>query len=180
MTAPLPEPGELSDEEHALISRRFLEHAKAQLAEGDRLQAAEKIWGAAAHALKSVGVQRGWIHDRHPNLFDIGEHLGREFGREDEFSGYLAQAEYMHKNFYQNDRSEVAIRSALSDVDRLVAELEEIRNQSPRPFTVQDEGDRIRLGRLLGLQRGDRPSIGDQSLVGYSQTHQEIPDSSGN
>ena len=106
-------------EGHARMSHRFLEHARVQLADGERLQAAEKMWGAAAQALKAVGEQRGWIHDGHPNLFDIGEHLGREFGREDEFSGYLAQAEYMHKNFYQNDRSETAIRSAINSVAKL-------------------------------------------------------------
>ena len=171
MTTSLPEPGELSVDDHAQLSRRFLEHARLQLTEGDRLQAAEKVWGAAAHALKAVGEQRGWIHDGHPNLFDIGEHLGREFGRETRFSGYLAQAEYMHKNFYQNDRSEVAIRSAMGDVERLVDELEEIRFSSPRPYVVQDNDDRIRLGRLLGLRRGQRPAIGDSSPVGYSRTH---------
>ncbi len=174
MIAPLPEPAEMTDEDHAQISRRFLEHARYQLAAGDRLQAAEKVWGAAARALKSVGEQRGWIHDRHPNLFDIGEHLGREFGKEEEFDRYLARADYMHRNFYQNDRSELSISYALANVEHLVAELEAIRNQPPRPFTVQGEGDRIRLGRLLGLRREARPPIGAHSPVGYSQTHQKI------
>ena len=174
MTTPLPEPGELDPDDHAQISRRFLEHGRMQLAQGDRLQAAEKIWGAAAHALKAVGEQRGLIHDRHPNVCDIGEHLGREFQREEPFSGYLAQAEYMHRNFNQNDRSEIAIQSALADIEKLVEELETVRNSPPRPFTVQDEGDRIRLGRLLGLRRADRPPVGDRSPVGYTQTHQEI------
>ena len=154
------------------MSRRFLKHARNQLAEGDRVQAAEKIWGAAAHALKAVGVQRGWIHDGHPNLFDIEEHLGREFGLFDQFSRYLAQAEYMHKSFYQNDRSASAIESALNDVERLANELEIIRNSPPRTFVVQDDDDRIWLGRLLGLRRGQRPPIGEQSRVGFSQTHQ--------
>ena len=153
------------------MSLRFLEHARIQLDQGDRVQAAEKIWGAAAHALKSIGEQRGWIHDRHPNIFDIGEHLGREFGRFDEFSRYLAQAEYMHRNFYLNGWSSGAIRSALADVETLIEELEIIRSSPPRPYTVIDNDDRIRLGRLLGLQRGDRPPIGDFSPVGYSQTH---------
>ena len=162
-------------EGHARMSHRFLEHARVQLADGERLQAAEKMWGAAAQALKAVGKQRGWIHDGHPNPFDIGKHLGREFGREDEFSGYLAQAEYMHKNFYQNDRSETAIRSAINSVAKLVVELDIIRNSPPRPFVGQDNDDRIRLGRLLGLRRGHRPLIGDRSLTGFSQTHQANP-----
>ena len=171
MTTSLPEPGELSVDDHAQISRRFLEHARLQLTEGDRLQAAEKVWGAAAHALKAVGEQRGWIHDSHANVFDIGEHLGREFGMSEEFDRYLARADYMHRNFYDNKRSEAAVGFALRDVERLVDELEEIRFSSPRPYIVQDNDDRIRLGRLLGLRRGQRPAIGDSSPVGYSRTH---------
>ena len=173
MTTPLPEPGDLGVDGHALMSRRFLEHARAQLAEGDRIQAAEKVWGAAAHALKSVGEQRGWLHDGHANIFDIGEHLGREFGKAEEFDRYLARADYMHRNFYDNKRSESAINFALGDVEKLVDELEIIRNSPPRPFVVQDDEDRIRLGRLLGLRRAQRPPIGDHSPVGFSQTHTE-------
>ncbi len=156
---------------HALMSRRFLEHARTQLAEGDRVQAAEKIWGAAAHALKAVGEQRGWLHDGHANVFDIGEHLGREFGKSEEFDRYLARADFMHRNFYDNKRSELAINFALRDVEKLVDELEVIRNSPPRPFVVQDDGDRIRLGRLLGLRRGQRPPVGERSPVGFSRTH---------
>lgn len=173
MTTPLPEPGELGVAFHAQMSRRFLEHARIQLAQGDRIQAAEKVWGAAAHALKAVGEQRGWIHDKHPNIFDIGEHLGREFEKEELFDRYLARADYVHRNFYENDRSELSVGYALADVEKLAGELEFIRISSPRPFTVRDEGDRIRLGRLLGLRMGDRPPIGDYSLVGYSQTHRD-------
>jgi hypothetical protein len=199
MTTTLPEPGELGVEGHAQLSRRFLEHAREQLVEGDRVQAAEKVWGAAAHALKAVGEQRGWVHDRHPNIFDIGEHLGREFGKSQEFDRYLARAEFMHRNFYENDRSEASITFALDDVfefgvfeqfsrylaqaeymhrnfyenESLVDELERIRNSPPQGFTVRDNDDRIRLGRLLGLSRGDRPAIGEYSPVGYSQTHRE-------
>jgi hypothetical protein len=171
MTTPPPEPGALSVAEHAQTSRRFLEHAMRQLDEGDRLQAAEEVWGAAAQALKSIGKQRGWIHDRHPNIFDVGEHLGREFGRAEGFDRYLARAEYVHRNSYENDSSEMSIRYALEDVERLVDELEAIRNSPPRSLTVRDNDDRIRLGRLLGLPRADRPAIGEYSPTGYSQTH---------
>jgi hypothetical protein len=171
MTTSLPEPGDLGVEGHAQMSRRFLEHARTQLAEGDRVQAAEKIWGAAAHALRAVGEQRGWIHDRHPNIFDIGEHLGLEFGQFEQFSRYLAQAEYMHRNFYLNDRSEISVRAALNDIETFASELERIRDLSPLPYTVNDEGDRIRLGRLLGLNRGARPPIGERSPIGFSRTH---------
>ena len=173
MTTPLPDPNPdgLSVEEHAQISRRFLEHAKTELEEGDRLQAGEKIWGAAAHALKAVGKQRGWNHNKHSSIFDTGEQLGREFDKEELFNRYMALADFVHRNFYENDRSEGSIRLALSDVEKLADELDIIRASPPRPYTVRDDDDRIRLGRLLGLRRGERPSIGDYSPVGYSQTH---------
>ncbi len=109
MTTPLPEPNPdgISVEEHARISRRFLAYAKSELEEGDRLQAGEKTWGAAAHALKAVGKQRGWNHDKHSSIFDIGEHIGREFDKEELFDRCLARADYVHRNFYENDRSAV-------------------------------------------------------------------------
>ena len=156
---------------YARISRRFLEQARWHLAEGDRLQAGEKIWGAAAHALKAVGEQRGWRHDKHPNILDIGEHLGREFGQETSFGRCLDSAESAHQNFYKNDLNEGAIGVALTDVEILTGVLEVIRNSPPRPYTIVDDKDRARLGRLLGLRRGKRPAIGDYSPVGYSLTH---------
>ena len=52
---------------------------------GNLLQASEKVWGATAHALKAMALQRGWHHRSHATIFDIGEHLGREFDREERF-----------------------------------------------------------------------------------------------
>ena len=172
MTA-LPNIGQLTPDGHAQISRRFLEQARIHLDEHDWLQAGEKIWGAAAHALKAIGEQRGWDHDGHVNVVDIGEHLGREFGLEEPFDNYLNSADAVHKNFYNNKRSESSIRRALSNVAMLVDELDLIRNSPPRPYTVADDEDRIRLGRLLGRRRSERPAIGDHSPVGYSLTHGE-------
>ena len=176
MLTALPDPGQLTPDGHAQISRRFLAQARIHLEEHDRLQAGEKIWGAAAHALKAIGEQRGWDHDGHVNVIDIAEHLGREFGLAVAFNRYLACAEYVHKNFYNNKRSESSIRLALDDVETLVNELAIIRNSPPRPYTVTDNGDRIRLGRLLGLRRSERPAIGDHSPVGYSLTHGDDKD----
>ncbi len=146
MTRPLPEPGELDADEHAQIGRRFPEHAKSQLDEGDRLQAAEKVWGSAAHDSKRLGSSVAGSTMGTQACSTKGEHPGREIDKEAQFSGHLAQAEYMHRNFYHNDRSGTAIRSALNDVEKLVGELEVIRNLPPRPFVVQDNDDRVRLG----------------------------------
>ena len=111
MMTPLPEPGELGVEGHVQMSRLFLEHAGIYLGQGDRIQASEKVWGAAAHALKAIGEQRGWVHSNHSNIYDIGGQLGREFGQERQFLGYLSQAQAMHNNFYENIRDIPAIQS---------------------------------------------------------------------
>ena len=171
MVTALPNIGQLTPDGHAQISRRFLEQARIHLDEHDRLQAAEKIWGAAAHALKAIGEQRGWSHDNHAKIFWISQHLGREFGLEREFAHYIAHAGYMHHDFYNTPWSEDAIELSLNDTVDFVAELEAIRNSPPRPYTVANDSDRIRLGRLLGLRRSERPAIGDHSPVGYSRTH---------
>ena len=172
MEIELPEPGNLGVEGYADMSRRFLDHAQAYLAKGDRIQASEKVWGAAALALKAIGEQRGWLHGNHGHIYDIGGQLGREFGQESRFLGYLSHAQAMHTNFYENLRDANAIRAAMTEVGKFVDELEVIRDSPPHPYTIQDEDDRGRLGRLLGLRRGNRPPIGDYSPVGYSRTHQ--------
>ena len=174
--APLPEVGALGVEGHIRMSRRFLDHAEKQLKHHDRVQAAEKIWGAVAQTLKAIGEQRGWEHNGHVNIIFISEQLGLEFGRFREFESYLAQAERMHQNFYENRRSELSVRTALEDARRFIAALDEIRAAPPRPFIVRDNDDRVRLGRLLGLPRSARPPLGDYSPAGYSRTHGGVDD----
>ena len=173
MTTPLPEPGEASMDDHVQMSRTFLEHARAELDHGDRLQASEKIWGATSHALKAIAIQRGWRHPSNATIFDIGEQLGQEFGREDDFGRYLDRAHSMHQNFYDNDRSELAVRLAMADVEKFLPELDQIRQSPPRPFTVSNADDRRRVGNLLGLARPDRPAIGSTHPQGFSQTSQD-------
>ena len=63
MTIPLPEASSnQSPDEHMQISRRFIEHAREELAKGERLQASQKIWGAEQHALTAVGKEEGLAH----------------------------------------------------------------------------------------------------------------------
>ena len=171
MTTVQPEPNDSSVEDHVQVSHQFLEHAKVELQKGHLLQASEKVWGATAHALKAIAVQRGWRHRSHAIIFDIGEHLGREFGQEEQFARCLDRADAMHTNFYENNRNESAIRLALADVEQFVEELDRVRTAPPRPFTVRDNDDRLRLGHILGLPREDWPQIGDNSSVGYSLTY---------
>ena len=176
-TTHLPPPDANDVDDHMAMSRRFIDHARDELNRGNRLQASEKVWGAAAHALKAIGVQRGWRHRSHGNIFDVGEHLGKEFDRVDEFQSRLNTADSMHQNFYENNRREDAIRLAIDEVEKLVDDLDVVRTSPPRPFTVANDVDSERIAHLLGLRGSERPAIGAHSNIGFSQTHpQTHPD----
>ena len=48
-------------EEHKDTARKFLRDAEREFAAGENLQASEKMWGAAAHAIMAVAQDRGWL-----------------------------------------------------------------------------------------------------------------------
>jgi hypothetical protein len=81
VTIPLPPPGASDTEDYAAISHRFVVHAKDELRRGNRLQASEKVWGAANYALKAVAAQRGWRHGGQRNVFAIAYQLAEESKR---------------------------------------------------------------------------------------------------
>ena len=172
MTTQLPGPGASSIEDHVQLGLRFLEQAGIELNKGDRLQASEKVWGAVAHSLKAIGIQRDWVHDSHANVIAIGEHLAREFERDD-FYDYVATAELMHVNFYENLSEEDGVRRALDRAAIFIAELDKVRASLPMPYTIRDVTDQRRVGRLLGLPREERIPIGQRSEVGFSKLHTE-------
>ena len=159
MTTPLPLPGSNDIDDHIAISRRFIDHAREELDLGNRLQASEKIWGAAAHALKAIAIQRGWNHSQHQNIQRIAIQLGNEFRRPD-FETRVRLASAFHVNFCENVEEEDSIFKA-----RFVADLEEVRFSDPRPFTVRNQSDKNRLQHLLG--KGSNVEINQESLNGF-------------
>ena len=171
MTQELPPPGSNDVESHTAMSRRFIDHARDELEKGDRLQASEKLWGACAHALKAIAIQRGWSHTKHRDIHSIAIQIGNEFGRPD-FETKIRIANSFHENFYENVEEEDSIRRAIDQVEDFMADLDVVRASAPRPFTIANESDRNRVGQLLGLRRSERPEIGAHSEVGFSKNHQ--------
>ena len=161
-----PEPAGADD--HVQFSRRFLEHSRNELRNGELLQASEKAWGAVAHALKAIAVQRGWQHNSHYLLHAISDQLGREFDRTD-FFDHLAIASSMHQNFYENNREEDAVAYAIDDIERFLAKLDEVRVSPPMPFTVSTTADQRRLRTLRGWGTAEVPAIGAHSDVGFTK-----------
>ena len=96
-------------EDHAVHSERLIRHAWEQLEHGDRLQASEKAWGAAAHALKAIAERRGWRNRAHTHNEAIAVHLAKLSGDERIFPLYQA-AEMLHRNCCEDWKGEAALR----------------------------------------------------------------------
>ena len=175
-TPPLPEPGPQSAEDRRVISRRFVQHAWEELAEGNRLQAGEKAWGAVAQYLKIIGEDREWNHGSHRQLENIGRQIGAEYPdyASAEFINALSDAYHKgHENFYDNRRNAVEIEETIEGVERALPVLEAIVSEVPRYFKINSNSQRRRLVELTDNQE---LKIGDESFVGFSRRH-HLPDS---
>ena len=104
---------------HWETSRRFILQADAELAAGDLLQASEKGWGAAAHAMKAIAIERGWRHDNHSILFSIADRLALETG-DDEVVDLFRSASEAHKNFYEGAMTKEAVADRLAKIRTLL------------------------------------------------------------
>ena len=166
---PLPEPGNQSPEDRRAMSRRFILQAREELEHGNRLQAGEKAWAAAAQHLKIVGEQRGWYHGPHRQLENIGRQIVTEYN-EPELGNALSAAYKGHENFYENYRSAREIVEAVEAVEEALPLLESLDFQPPRPFVIRSNQQLRRLAQLTGNRE---LQLGDTSSVGFSLRHPE-------
>ncbi len=95
--------------EHRETARKFLREAEQFFALDDDLQGAEKMWGAAAHAVIAVCQQRGWRHRSHPAMGEAVVILADELrtsGDENTANilgaGFAVASSY-HVHFYHRD-----------------------------------------------------------------------------
>ena len=150
-TPRLPHPAEVqSPENHRAMALRFLAHAEVELAKGHRLQASEKAWGAVAQQLKAIAEQRGWHHDGHVNFYDIASYLAKERGDDQLLHDVASLDQAQHRNFYKNTLLNRDIAVGIRNAKVLVAKLEEIRHQPPRPYKIEGKDDRRLVHRLSG------------------------------
>ena len=150
-----------------VISRRFIQHARDELENGNRLQASEKTWGAMAHVLKAIAEERGWQHRGHLLVLDTGRHIGKEFNHPDVILA-TEKANGLHSNFYDNSNDAEAIEESIDQVEDVLPDLEEILKMGPLPFTIGNRSDRRRLYRLT---ENESLRVGDTSSVGFSLRH---------
>ena len=115
---------------HVDLSRRFIRQAQEEFAKGDRLQASEKVWGAAAHAVKAVAEQRGWRHDSHARLFDVVSRVANAMD-DPELRDLFHMANSLHQNFYEDWQTDDFVQRGIERVYVLVGKMERYAATSP-------------------------------------------------
>ena len=88
-------------QKHAQTAREFLDAAGREFASGENLQGSEKLWGAAAHAVMAVALQRGWPCGNHYAVKSAADRIARELNDSSLTGGFFA-AEQFHANFYHD------------------------------------------------------------------------------
>ena len=110
--------------DHTQTAQEFLAASDREFAVGDTLQASEKLWGAAAHAIMAVAQQRGLEHGTHRTLINSARQITEE--QDDELlrsalqAGILA-ARHFHSNFYNRTMEPEDIEYDRPLVHRFVA-----------------------------------------------------------
>lgn len=133
---------------YAGLSRWCIGQADNYLRRRNNIQASEKGWGAAAHALKAIAEERGWNHNSHGLIVDVVQQIADEQGRAD-LIPLFGVAQALHINFYENWLSSDTVGNYLDEVKKLLPELERIRNAPPPAgFAPETRDQRNRRRRL--------------------------------
>ena len=108
--------------EYIKASEELLVEAREELRKGDVRQAAEKVWGATALAVKAYAFWRkGKRLTSHSDLWEYKRRLEDELG--DWAGDAWARAVEMHVCFYEGWCNRVDVGKALKAVEKLVKEV---------------------------------------------------------
>ena len=163
-------PSELSEaysDRYAAISRRLLRQAQEELDDGDLIQASEKAWGSAAHAIKAIAEKWGWYHQGHYRLDAVVNFIAIERDRRDLIDLYLNPS-IMHFNYYEHEHYEDTVQLAINATRVFVEEMEKIRGEPVPSFPPQEELTQPQTRRLRMLTtepREYKPKPGNPSLL---------------
>ena len=116
--------------EHIETSRKFIEQAVIEYAKDDLLQASEKAWGAAAHAVKAIAERRGWRHDSHRELYIVIQRLTDELV-DPGIDAMFHVAGNSHKNFYEGWLDSVQVARNIETVGKFLVKLESVCTDAP-------------------------------------------------
>ncbi len=92
---------EMDPQKRIETAMTFLRQSDQEFAAGDRLQASEKLYGAAVQVVTAIAQLRNWRYDSHRAMKNNVYRLGREYG-DNSIVGGFATAEKFHWNFYHD------------------------------------------------------------------------------
>ncbi len=116
--------------EYIEVSQELLQEAREELERGNVRQAAEKLWGAAALAIKAYALWReGKRLSSHGELWEYKRKLEDELGNW--VSDAWAQANTMHICFYEGWCNEKDVKNAHERIEKLVKEVASRIKPSP-------------------------------------------------
>ena len=107
---------------HRTHSKQLMGAAKELVREGKRVRGSNAAWGAMAHALKSIGRERGMTFQRHGNASNLLDDLikGDNSAEEDAIRAGFNTADLLHQNFYKDGRTKAVLAKDLSMVERAI------------------------------------------------------------
>ncbi len=118
---------------HRERSWHFLALVDDELARGELEEASNKLWGAAAHAIKAVAESRGWPHHVHALLESAVLRLVREEGAPPHIEGQYYIASHYHQRFYGGPPDASSIRYGKTVIAEFIQTLEAL---PPPPHTT--------------------------------------------
>jgi len=95
------------------------------LREGNLIQASEEFWNAVVHALKAVAAKEGLELKTHGDLWKYVNKLAKTRG-DLEIAKLFANANYLHKNFYEGNLLPELVREYIEDAKKLTEKLKKI------------------------------------------------------
>ncbi len=111
--------------EHTVTGHELLAKAEEAMDQDDLLQASEKGWGAAAHAVKAYAQRRGWPHNGHRLLYQAVNRLAQETG-DGQLRVLFSSASSLHSNFYENWMPKEMVAADLAQVRKFLNKLDEL------------------------------------------------------
>ena len=106
-------------EGHDAHCRRLLEHAAEMIAQGEHLQASEKLWDAVAHRVEALAAVRSWPYRSHTDGRVIARHIANHVG-DPQIGTLFKVALDAHQNFYDNGWEDDEFAAALGEVRTLI------------------------------------------------------------
>lgn len=111
---------------HRERSWHFLDLVADELARGELEEASNKVWGAAAHAVKAAAAGRGWPHHAHALLEETVYRLIREAGAPEHIIGQYYLASHYQQRFYGGPPPAAGIRYGRDTIAEFVRTLENL------------------------------------------------------